>query len=87
MPTFTVLVTEVRHVPCQYTVEADTPEEALELAGRGETTGEAENLAKAEVVDRHVRRDSLAEAPLEDRVNAKIQGVARALADMARKPR
>lgn len=85
MPRFTVLVTEVLHVPCEYTVEADTAEEALELAENGETEAETQHTVKAEVVDRIVRRDSLAEVGdscVEDRVNAKLQDVSRALTNL-----
>lgn len=43
MPKYTLTVCEVREYQCTYTVEADSPEEAKELAALGETIDEYED--------------------------------------------
>lgn len=53
MPSYRVSVTEVRHVPCTYVVEAETPEGAISKARRGDTVSEVED-GRGEVNDRDV---------------------------------
>lgn len=60
MARYTVEVSEIRHYDVEYTVEADSPEEALEMAARGETEDEQE-LKNHGVVQREVDDESLVE--------------------------
>lgn len=52
-PTYDVLVSELRDYKRTYTVEADSPEEAVEKAERGETVSEAEGTL-SEITGREV---------------------------------
>lgn len=56
---YEVEVTEVLHRACTFTVEADSPQEARELASIGETVREARG-GKYEVVDRIVESEPIA---------------------------
>ena len=62
MPLYTVNVIETRNYNVTYSVEADDPEEALELALIGDTIDE-EDLQLTGVTDRHAEQHdvSLAE--------------------------
>jgi len=53
MPQYLIDVVEVRHVPCGYVVEADTPEAAISKAEAGDTIRKFEN-GYGDVNDRHV---------------------------------
>lgn len=62
MATYTVNVIETRAYYIDYTVEADTPEEALEKALEGDTVSEDEaNKQLSGVQDRHAELEDVRE--------------------------
>lgn len=53
MSKYRVIVSEVRHYDVAYIVEADSPEEAVEMAEQGDSIKETQ-LKNHGVMDRHV---------------------------------
>lgn len=51
-----VVVTEVRHVECLYTIEADDEHEAKRKAAIGDTVNE-DDIKDRGVMDRHIESD------------------------------
>jgi hypothetical protein len=65
VPKYQLDVVEVRHVSCTYVVEANSPEEAIELAQKGETVSEEEN-GPGDVNDRFVNVEPAYLEPIDE---------------------
>ena len=72
MPLYDVKVEETRHYSVTYRVEADNPEEALELAEQGDTVSESDEHLEG-VLSRNANRSSVSQVPLFVRVEYDTQ--------------